>query len=82
MQALSPNGKILISIDGEEGHGLIINFLKKVVVARFNFRGAPSAVSFSPDSKFFAVAVGTKLKIFESPNVSEKIFSPLSTFNL
>lgn len=56
---------------------MIINFLKKVVIAHFNFKGPVTAFSFSPDSRFFAVATGKKLKIFESPSVTHKIFSPL-----
>jgi len=75
--ALSPDGKVLISIDGEAGFGLIINFPKKVVIAHFNFRGPPSALAFSPDSKFFIVATGKKLKVYETPSVTHKVFSPL-----
>lgn len=36
-----------------------------------------TAISFTTDDKFFAVAVGKKLKIFETPNVDHKTFSPL-----
>jgi periodic tryptophan protein 2 len=60
---------VLISIDGDTGHALIINFLKKVVVAHFNFRAPPTAIAFSPDSRFFIVATGKKLKVFETPSV-------------
>jgi periodic tryptophan protein 2 len=58
----------LISID-VDGYALIINYQKQVVIARFYFKGPVSAISFSPDSKFIAVAVGKKLKIFESPSI-------------
>jgi periodic tryptophan protein 2 len=34
-------------------------------------------LEFSPDSKFFAVATGKRFKIFESPSVTHKVFSPL-----
>jgi periodic tryptophan protein 2 len=69
----------LISID-VDGYALIINFVKKVVIAHFNFREPPTAISFSPDSKFFIVATGKKIKIFETPDVSHKTFSPLSNY--
>ena len=36
-----------------------------------------TALTFSPDSKFFAVATGKRMKIFESPSVTHKVFSPL-----
>jgi periodic tryptophan protein 2 len=73
---LSHDGTILISID-VDGFALIINMLKKVVIAHFNFRDTVSAIAFSPDDKFFFVATGTKCKIFESPSIEHKTFSPL-----
>ena len=66
----------MITID-VDGFGLVINFLKKVVIAHVNFKGPVTAFSFSPDSRFFSVAVGKKFKIFESPSVTHKLFSPL-----
>ena len=47
-----------------------------MVLAHFNFHGAVTALCFSPDSKFFAVACGTKMRIFESPQL-KKSFAPL-----
>jgi periodic tryptophan protein 2 len=67
----------LISID-VDGFALIINMLKQVVIAHFNFRGKVTALEFTPDNKFFMVAVGTKVKIFEAPTTqAPKTFSPL-----
>jgi len=66
----------LITID-VDGFALIINYAKQVIIAHFNFRDHVTALSFSPDSKFFAVATGKKVKIFEAPSVSHKTFSPL-----
>lgn len=73
---LSPDGHTLITID-KDGFALIINMAKKVVIAHFNFRDTVTAIAFSPDNKFFFVATGTKCKIFESPSVDHKTFSPL-----
>jgi periodic tryptophan protein 2 len=73
---LSPDGSTLITID-VDGFALIINYVKQVVIAHFNFRDGVTAIEFSPDSKFFAVATGKRLKIFESPVVTQKVFSPL-----
>ena len=73
---LSPDGNTLISIDGD-GFALIINMAKEVVISHFNFRDTVTAISFSPDNKFFFVATGTKCKIFEAPPVDHKTFSPL-----
>ena len=65
----------LISVDNN-GFALIVNLAKRVVFAHFNFRNSVTA-AFSPDNKFFFVATGTKCKIFESPSVDHKKFSPL-----
>ena len=73
---LSPDNKILLTID-TEGFALVINYEKQVINSRFNFRAPVTACTFSPDSKFFAVATGKNLKIFEAPEVTKKIFSPL-----
>ena len=73
---LSADQRTLISVD-VDGFALIINMLKKVVIAHFNFREPVTALEFSPDNKFFFVATGTKCKIFEAPSVSHKTFSPL-----
>ena len=73
---VSPDRKLLITVD-VDGFALIINFQKQVVIAHFNFRDHVTALSFSPDSKFFAVATGKRFKIFETPSSTEKTFSPL-----
>ena len=73
---LSPDGRTLISID-VDGFALIINMVKRVVLAHFNFRDTVTAIAFSPDNKFFFVATDTKCKIFESPSIDHKTFSPL-----
>jgi len=73
---LSPDKRTLISID-VDGFALIINMVKKVVLAHFNFRDTVTAIEFSPDNKFFFVACDTKCKIFESPSIDHKTFSPL-----
>jgi periodic tryptophan protein 2 len=56
-----------------DGFALVINFIKSVVIAHFNFKAKVTAFAFSPDSRFFAVATGKKLKIFESPSVTHKM---------
>jgi periodic tryptophan protein 2 len=73
---LSPDRKILITVD-VDGFALIINFSKQVIMAHFNFRDRVTALCFSPDSKFFGVATGKRFKIFESPDITHKTFSPL-----
>jgi len=74
--AVSPDKKIMITVD-VDGFALIINWVKRVILAHFNFRDSVTALKFSPDSKFFAVACGQKFRIFESPLVEHKTLSPL-----
>jgi len=62
-----------------DGYALIINFEKQVVLAHFNFGSKVTALAFSPDSKFFGVASGTKLRIFETPQL-KKSFAPLIVY--
>lgn len=44
--ALSPSGHTLISVD-EDGHALLINFLKRVVLADFHFKKPVRPSAFS-----------------------------------
>lgn len=61
-----------------DGFALFINFPKKVVIAHFNFKAPVTALAFSPDSKFFVVSTkGAKVKVFETPSVDHKVYSPL-----
>lgn len=73
---VSPDRRTLITID-VDGFALIINFMKKVVIAHFNFKAPVTAFAFSPDSKFFLVATSKKVKIFETPSVTHKVYSPM-----
>lgn len=73
---LSPDGRTLITID-IDGFALIINFVKKVVIAHYNFKAPVTAFSYSPDSRFFLVATGKKVKVYETPSVTHKVYSPM-----
>lgn len=74
---LTPDKRTLITID-VDGFALFINFVKKVVIAHFNFKAPVTAFAFSPDSRFFIVATkGAKVKVFEVPSVDHKVYSPL-----
>eukprot|EP00923_Selenidium_pygospionis_P024371 GHVN01042267.1.p1 GENE.GHVN01042267.1~~GHVN01042267.1.p1 ORF type:complete len:979 (+),score=112.31 GHVN01042267.1:66-2939(+) len=63
---LSPEGNVIISIDAQ-GHALIINAIKGVILHRINFRQRVSDCRYSPCGKFIAVAVGRVLFIWEAP---------------
>eukprot|EP01134_Creolimax_fragrantissima_P000177 CFRG0177T1 len=71
---LSPNGRMLISID-ENGGALLINFKLGTVLHHYTFRGKVNAACFSPDGKFFAVGVGKHTEVWKSPGLNKE-FAP------
>eukprot|EP00639_Heterosigma_akashiwo_P022416 CAMPEP_0206400164 /NCGR_PEP_ID=MMETSP0294-20121207/25342_1 /ASSEMBLY_ACC=CAM_ASM_000327 /TAXON_ID=39354 /ORGANISM="Heterosigma akashiwo, Strain CCMP2393" /LENGTH=157 /DNA_ID=CAMNT_0053856283 /DNA_START=115 /DNA_END=584 /DNA_ORIENTATION=- len=74
--ALSHSGKLLLSID-EDGRGLFINMTKGLPVHRVRFKGKVRAAAFSPDDRWFALAVGQKLQIWRTPGLVQE-FAPLA----
>ncbi|KAJ3615729.1 hypothetical protein Zmor_012346, partial [Zophobas morio] len=72
--ALSPNGSLLISID-LDGRALLVNYCKGVVLSDFNFKNKVSDIKFSPDGRFFAVAIGKQLQVWRSPSLCKE-FAP------
>jgi periodic tryptophan protein 2 len=69
--ALSPDGGLLIAVD-QDGHALLVNHRRAVVLNHFNFKGKVSGVTFSPDGKLFAAAVGRQLQIWQSPGLGRE----------
>ena len=65
---LSPDGRLLLAVDAD-GYALAINYARRVVVHRFNFKAPVAALAFSPDGKFLAVSHGRKLQIWRTPTL-------------
>ena len=55
---LSPDGKLLITID-VDGYALIINYQKQVIIAHFNFRDHVTALAFSRRDRLFTIGLGS-----------------------
>ena len=72
--ALSPDGSVLITVD-EEGHALLINFKRGVVLNHFNFKKAVNAIVFSPDGKYFAVTHENHVQVWGTPTLQRE-FAP------
>jgi len=72
--AISPDSSILISID-EEGHTLLVNYYRRVVLSRFNFKEKVKVISFSKSGKYFAVGVGRFVQVWNTPGLQRE-FAP------
>ncbi|KAI8813494.1 WD40-repeat-containing domain protein [Cladochytrium replicatum] len=64
--ALSPDGSLLISVD-EEGHALLVNFARQVIIHRHDFKERVRTISFSPNGRFIAVSVSRHLQVWRTP---------------
>ncbi|KAL7748419.1 U3 snoRNP protein [Sorochytrium milnesiophthora] len=64
--ALSPNGALLLSID-EDGHALLVNVPRRIIIARTSFNHPILAVQFSPDGRYFAVSHGKHVQVWRTP---------------
>jgi periodic tryptophan protein 2 len=65
--ALTPRGNLLLSID-EDGRAILTNFPRRIVLHNFSFRGAISALAFSPSGRYFAVGVGRHIEVWHTPS--------------
>ena len=69
---LSPDQRLLWLVD-VEGHGVLINYPKRVVLFKFNFKAQVNDISFSPDANYFAVNVGKRVQIWHTPKVNPEL---------
>lgn len=65
--ALDPRGKLLLTVD-EDGRALLTNFPRRVVLYHFSFKSGVKALSFSPNGRYFAVAVGRFVEVWHTPS--------------
>lgn len=76
MVAISHNGRFLVTID-VDGHALFINYPRRIILQRMNFRRKVYSMKFSPNDEHFAVTFGPGCQIWRTPGV-QKEFCPLS----
>ena len=74
--ALSPDGTILLALD-DDGHLLMINMLRRVVVHHLNLKHQVASMRFSPDGQWVAFALGRLTQVWGTPAL-ERSFVPFA----
>ncbi|MCJ1322244.1 hypothetical protein MMC15_007591 [Xylographa vitiligo] len=68
--ALTPRGNLLLSVD-EEGYAILTNFPRRLALHHFSFKGAVSALAFSPSGGYFAVGLGRLVEVWHTPSTPD-----------
>ncbi|KAJ5573749.1 uncharacterized protein N7459_008176 [Penicillium hispanicum] len=64
---LSPRGNLLLTVD-ETGRAILTNFHRRIAIHHFSFKERVTALKFSPSGRHFAVGVGRRLQIWQTPS--------------
>ena len=54
-----------------------MNFLRRVVICRFDFKKEVKALSFSPNNEYIAVSHGNHVQLWSTPGL-KRVFAPLA----
>ena len=73
--SVSPDGRMLLSID-VDGRALVVNYRRRQIVCRFNFKSRVRAAAFSPDGHYIAVTHGHHVKVWETPGLRRRVVFP------
>ncbi|XP_057536205.1 periodic tryptophan protein 2 [Amaranthus tricolor] len=71
--AVSPDGNFILAVD-ENNRSQFINLHRRIVLHRITFKGKVSALEFSPNGHFIAVAIGKLIQIWRSPGFKKEFF--------
>lgn len=71
--AVSPDGNFILAVD-EKNRSQFINLHHRIVLHRITFKGKVSALQFSPNGQFIAVAIGKLVQIWRSPGFRKEFF--------
>ena len=63
---ISPTASLLISVD-VDGRALLINFQKRIILHRHNFKQEVRDIQFSPNGKYIAVTHGNMVQVWHCP---------------
>lgn len=80
--ALNKQATLMISVD-EDGRAILVNFVSRVVLHHFNFRGEVHDIQFSHDGHYFAIAMDRFIQIWKTPDYTEdRQFAPFVRFKV
>lgn len=65
---LNPQGNLLLTVD-EDGRAILTNFKRRIVIYHISFKGPADALKFSPSGQHFAVGIGRRLQLWQTPSV-------------
>ncbi|KAJ8452785.1 hypothetical protein Cgig2_014548 [Carnegiea gigantea] len=71
--AVSSDGNFILAVD-ENNRSQFINLHHRIVLHRITFKGKVSALQFSPNGQFIAVAIGKLVQIWRSPGFRKEFF--------
>jgi periodic tryptophan protein 2 len=60
-----------------DGHSVVVNFIRRVVLHRFHFKEPVKHIVFSPEGDYIAVTLGRKVQVWRTPGL-EREFSPFA----
>lgn len=74
--ALNKQSTLMLSVD-VDGRAILVNFVSRVVLHHFNFKGEVKSIQFSNDGQYFAVAMERFVQIWKTPDYTEdRQFAP------
>jgi len=72
--AISCDSKLLLVTD-VDGYGLLVNFVQRTVIHRFNMTERVKSMVFSPCDQYVAISHGKHIQVWQTPT-TRKEFSP------
>lgn len=74
--AMSYDQQVLLQVD-EEGYGQLVLLKNDTILSYLNFHSPVTQAKFSPDGKYLAVGLGSKLRIYECAFYNKKYLGTL-----
>ncbi|KAF9737266.1 hypothetical protein PMIN06_010948 [Paraphaeosphaeria minitans] len=68
--ALNPKGNLLLTVD-LDGHAILTNVPRRIVLYHFSLRGQVNALVFAPDGRHFAVGTARNIEIWRTPSTPD-----------